>query len=115
MGLVLNSSAIIASTLTTLALYLGFDPLWSFAIGAVLLYIPVKMALPFGRSKKPISQTAIITAFLTVVAFSNFGYGIAYAWMIGLLSGYFYLYWWLFLFPKIFAGNKTSLKTKIKR
>ncbi len=106
MGLIINSAAILASTLTAICLYLGINPLYSIALGAVIIYAPIKLLLPFG-SKKPVSETGLISGFLTATMFGNLGYSLLYSWAIGLISGYFYLYWWIFIFPKIIPkGNK---------
>jgi len=100
MGLLFNSAAIISSAITSVSLYLGATEIYAFILGAVLLYIPVKMLLPFG-SKKPLSQTAIV-ASMCAVAYSSAGMTYASSFLFAVISAYVYIYWWLLIYPKFF-------------
>lgn len=99
MGIVFNSAAIIAAALTGASLHFGASPLLAFLIGAVLLYAPIKLLLPFG-SKKIVSETGII-ASVGVVFFYVFNHmALGYSILCGIAAAYAYLYFWLFVFPK---------------
>lgn len=100
MGIIFNTAAFLGSGLTAMSLRIGFNPMYAFLLGAVLLYIPIKLLLPFG-SKKIISETAIIGSAGTIFAFTSMGYAWTAAFMFGVFIGYFYLYWWIFFFPRI--------------
>lgn len=114
MGLLFNSAAVLAGSITAGALFIGLGPVWAFLLGAFILYAPLKIALPLGKSKKPVSETGIISAFMTMAAFSFWGYSALYSAGIGMISGYLYLYWWLFIFPK-FITPRNTLKTRLNR
>lgn len=109
MGLIFNSAAVISSSITVAALYFGIGPFWAFMLGAFILYAPIKFLLPLGRSRKPISETGIISSLFVIASFAFWGYGPAHSFLIGLTSGYMYLYWWLFIFPR-FIIHKNLLK-----
>jgi len=99
MGIVFNSAAIIAAGLTGASLHFGASPVLAFLIGAILLYAPIKLLLPFG-SKKIISETGII-ASVGVVFFHVFNHvALSYSIVYGIVFAYVYLYFWLFVFPK---------------
>jgi|TARA_Y100000310_G_scaffold173184_3_gene173333 hypothetical protein len=101
MGLLFNSAAIVSSAITSVSLYLGATEVYAFIFGAAILYIPVKMILPFG-SKKPFSQTAIV-ASLCAIAYSSAGLTYASSFFFAIASAYLYVYWWLLIYPKIFS------------
>jgi len=106
MGIVLNSSAIIAGLLTIAGLFFGLDPFYAFA-AAMILYIPIKMLLPFG-SKKPVSETGMVTS-VAVIGVNYLGYSLTYSLLFGILLGYGYTYFWLFVFPKLFSKSNKKL------
>lgn len=100
MGIIFNTAAILSSALTTLALRFNLEPMHAFLVGALLLFVPIKMLLPFG-SKKIVSETGIVASVGTIFAFIYLSYSFLYAFAFGVFIGYSYLYWWLFLFPRI--------------
>lgn len=112
MGLLFNSAAILASGITAGSLYLGLGPVWAFLLGALILYAPLKNLLPIGKSKKPVSETGIVSSLITILFFSFWNYSVLYSSLMGIAAGYLYLYWWLFIFPKIFLP-KNDLKSKL--
>lgn len=103
MGIVLNSAAVIAGLLTVAGLYIGLNPFFAFVL-AMILYIPIKLLLPFG-SKKPVSETGIV-ASVSVLTFNYMGQPLLYSLIFGILTGYVYTYFWLFVFPKLFRKEK---------
>ena len=100
MGIVFNTPSFVTSALTAGGLYLGLEPVKAFMLGAIILYIPIRLLLPFG-SKKIFSETGIMASLGTIFAFITLGFALTHAIIFGVMIGYAYLYWWLFFFPRL--------------
>ena len=98
MGIIIEKASILCSTFTVIALLMGVNPLYAFLIGGIGLFAPLRILL----GGKILSQTGVMASLGSLTAFNFFGYSWLNAWLIGAAAGYFYLYWWLFFYPRIF-------------
>lgn len=96
MGIVIQKAAICCSALTIGALWLGLSPFQSFLVG-MMLFMPLRMLL----GGKVLSQTGTIASLGAIAAFSYFGVPMLQSFLAGVALGYSYLYWWLFVVPRI--------------
>jgi len=105
MGLIINRTAIIVSTITAVSLLAGLDAFLSFLL-AFLIYVPLKMFLP--GDKKIQTVTAIFSAAGTIFSSFYLGYSLLYSVLAGILFGYGYTYWVNFGYPRIFLKTKKN-------
>ncbi len=103
MGLIINKTAIIASALTAASLYFGQKPLYAFLLGAIILLTPIRFLIPGGEDKKIISETGIISSLGVLFAFITLGLDLNKALIFGIITGYAYVAWWIFVMPKIWG------------
>ena len=100
MGIIFNTAAILSGGLTALTLKLGIEPKFAFVLGAILLFIPLKFLIPFA-SKKAFSETGIIASIGVILGYVMFSFGLWHAFLFGVGLGYAYLYFWIFVMPRI--------------
>ena len=100
MGIIFNTAAILSGVLTALTLKLGIEPKFAFVLGAILLFIPLKCLIPFA-SKKAFSETGIIASIGVILGYVMFSFGLWHAFLFGVGLGYAYLYFWIFVMPRI--------------
>ena len=100
MGLILNKTAILASALTAAALFFELNPLYAFLLGAIILLTPIRFAIP-GEDKKIISETGIVASAGVIAAFTTLSLGLNHAVLVGIAAGYAYVFWWVFVMPKV--------------
>ncbi|MFH1424538.1 MAG: hypothetical protein ABIG20_02525 [archaeon] len=95
MGIIIEKASILCSAFTIGALIFGLDPMKAFAVG-IIAFMPIRMFL----GGKIMSQSGTAASLGAVVGFL-YGLEPMTAFFCGVGAGYFYLYWWLFIFPKI--------------
>lgn len=100
MGLIINKTAVIASVLTTAALYFGQPPLYAFLLGAIILSTPIRLIIPSG-DKKIISETAIMSGLGVILAFTTLKFSFLHSFVFGVIIGYAYVIWWVLVLPRI--------------
>ena len=96
MGLIVERASIVCSAATITAMMLGFDPFRAFIVGVVVL-MPVRMLL----GGNLVSQTGMAASAGAITTFYYFGFTPMNAFLVGAVSGYAWLYWWIFFFPRI--------------
>lgn len=96
MGIILERASIVCSAATIVAMMLGLDPFNAFIVGIVAL-MPVRMLL--GGSL--VSQTGMFASAGAVATYYYLGFAPMNAFLVGAASGYFWLYWWIFFYPRI--------------
>jgi len=105
MGVVISKNSIVCSAFTVAALYFGLDPVKAFVVGN---FLPIPLRMLFGT--RIFSQTGSAASLGAIIGYHWLKYSILHSYLLGVISGYFYLYWWLFIYPRIFAIDRKSIE-----